>query len=83
LSGRTSTSAWSASAVGVPLSVGNFSIHTPWTTHGSRPNRSAQVRKALILEFSPGTLSAARQVGPALVGAHVPTVRSGVAHTSG
>jgi len=53
--------------VGVPLSVGNFSIHTPWTMHGSNPNRSGQTRKALILEFSPGTLSAARQVGPALV----------------
>jgi hypothetical protein len=54
--------------VGVPLSVGNFSIHTPWTTHGSSPNRSTQTRKALILEFSPGISSAVRQVGPSLVG---------------
>jgi hypothetical protein len=55
------------SPVGVPLSVGNFSIHTPWTTHSSSPNRSAQTRKALVLEFSPGMSSAARQVGPSLV----------------
>jgi ectoine hydroxylase-related dioxygenase (phytanoyl-CoA dioxygenase family) len=53
--------------VGVPLSVGNFSIHTPWTTHSSSPNRSGQTRKALVLEFSPGMSSAARQVGPSLV----------------
>jgi phytanoyl-CoA dioxygenase PhyH len=53
--------------VGVPLSVGNFSIHTPWTTHSSSPNRSAQTRKALVLEFSPGISSAVRQVGPSLV----------------
>jgi hypothetical protein len=53
--------------VGVPLSVGNFSIHTPWTTHSSSPNRSAQTRKALVLEFSPGMTSAVRQVGPSLV----------------
>jgi hypothetical protein len=54
--------------VGVPLSVGNFSIHTPWTTHSSSPNRSSETRKALVLEFSPGMSSAARQVGPSLVG---------------
>jgi phytanoyl-CoA hydroxylase len=53
--------------VGVPLSVGNFSIHTPWTTHSSNPNRSPQTRKALVLEFSPGASSAARQVGPSLI----------------
>jgi ectoine hydroxylase-related dioxygenase (phytanoyl-CoA dioxygenase family) len=53
--------------VGVPLSVGNFSIHTPWTTHCSSPNRSGQTRKALVLEFSPGASSAVRQVGPSLV----------------
>jgi ectoine hydroxylase-related dioxygenase (phytanoyl-CoA dioxygenase family) len=40
--------------VGVPLSVGNFSIHTPWTTHGCSPNRSGQTPKALVLEFTPG-----------------------------
>ena len=53
--------------VGVPLSVGNFSIHTPWTMHCSNANRSSQTRKAMILEFSIGASSAARQVGPALV----------------
>ena len=53
--------------VGVPLSVGNFSIHTPWTTHGSDPNLSSQTRKALVLEFSTGAWSAACQVGPSLV----------------
>jgi hypothetical protein len=53
--------------VGVPLSVGNFSIHTPWTAHGSSPNRSGQTRKALVLEFSPGASSAVRQVGSSLV----------------
>ena len=53
--------------VGVPLSVGNFSIHTPWTMHGSSPNHSAQTRKALVLEFSPGMSSAVRQVGPSLL----------------
>ena len=53
--------------VGVPLSVGNFSIHTPWTMHSSSPNHSAQTRKALVLEFSPGMSSAVRQVGPSLV----------------
>jgi ectoine hydroxylase-related dioxygenase (phytanoyl-CoA dioxygenase family) len=56
-----------ATTVGVPLSVGNFSIHTPWTTHSSNPNRSRQTRKALVLEFSPGAGSAVRQVGPSLV----------------
>ena len=53
--------------VGVPLSVGSFSIHTPWTRHGSDPNLSGQIRKALVLEFSTGAWSAARQVGPSLV----------------
>jgi ectoine hydroxylase-related dioxygenase (phytanoyl-CoA dioxygenase family) len=53
--------------VGVPLSVGNFSIHTPWTTHGSDPNLSGQTRKALVLEFSTGVLSAAREVGVSLM----------------
>src|ERR1700728_900855 len=53
--------------IGVPLSVGNFSIHTPWTTHSSPPNCSAQTRKALVLEFSPGMSSAVRQVGPSLL----------------
>jgi hypothetical protein len=56
-----------AATVGVPLSVGSFSIHTPWTTHSSNPNRSGSTRKALVLEFSPGPGSAARQVGPSLV----------------
>jgi hypothetical protein len=51
---------------GVPLAVGNFSIHTPFTKHGSNPNRSDQTRKALVLEFSPGAWSAARQFGSAL-----------------
>jgi hypothetical protein len=54
--------------VGVPLSIGNFSIHTPCTTHGSNPNRSSQTRKALVLEFSPGAWSAARQIGPSVMG---------------
>ena len=54
--------------VGVPLSVGSFSIYTPWTTHGSDANLSGQTRKALVLEFSTGVWSAARQVGPSLVG---------------
>jgi hypothetical protein len=53
--------------IGAPLSVGNFSIHTPWTTHSSSPNHSAQTRKALVLEFSPGLSSAVRQVVPSLV----------------
>jgi hypothetical protein len=53
------------STIGAPLSVGNFSIHTPWTTHSSNPNRSGQTRKALVLEFSPGAWSAARQTVPA------------------
>jgi Phytanoyl-CoA dioxygenase (PhyH) len=53
--------------VGLPLLVGNFSIHTPWTTHGSEPNLSGQTRKALIFEFSTGAWSAARQVAPSLV----------------
>ena len=56
-----------APSVGVPLSVGNFSIHTPWTTHSSSPNRSDQTRKALVLEFSPGPWSAVRQVGPSML----------------
>jgi ectoine hydroxylase-related dioxygenase (phytanoyl-CoA dioxygenase family) len=56
-----------ATTVGVPLSVGSFSIHTPWTTHGSNPNRSTLTRKALVLEFSPGASSAARQIGPSLI----------------
>jgi hypothetical protein len=53
-------------AVGDPLSVGNFSIHTPRTMHGSDANRSDQVRKALVLEFSPGASSAGRQFGLSL-----------------
>jgi hypothetical protein len=53
-------------SAGAPLSVGNFSIHSPWTTHGSNPNRSRETRKALVLEFSPGAWSAARQVGPSM-----------------
>ena len=53
--------------IGVPLAVGNFSIHTPWTTHCSKANRSGQTRKALLLEFSTGALSAARQIGPAMM----------------
>jgi ectoine hydroxylase-related dioxygenase (phytanoyl-CoA dioxygenase family) len=57
----------SVTPVGVPLSVGNFSIHTPWTMHCSNANRSSQTRKAMIFEFSIGASSAARQVGPALV----------------
>ena len=57
----------SVTPVGVPLSVGNFSIHTPWTTHGSSPNSSSQTRKALVLEFSTGTSSALRQIGPPLM----------------
>jgi hypothetical protein len=76
LSGRVGHPPDNGSPVGVPLSVGNFSIHTPWTTHGSRPNYSRQVRKALILEFSPGTWSAARQLGPALVRTHFPSAFS-------
>jgi ectoine hydroxylase-related dioxygenase (phytanoyl-CoA dioxygenase family) len=55
-----------ATTVGVPLSIGNFSIHTPMTTHGSNPNLSGQIRKALVLEFSPGAWSAVRQIGPSL-----------------
>src|ERR1039458_944811 len=27
----------------------DFSIHTPWTTHGCSPNRSGQTPKALVL----------------------------------
>jgi phytanoyl-CoA hydroxylase len=55
-------------AVGDPLSVGNFSIHTPQTMHGSDANSSGQVRKALVLEFSTGASSAGRQIGVSLVG---------------
>ena len=57
---------WTA-AVGDPLSVGGFSIHTPSTRQGSDATCRGQVRKALVLEFSPGISSAARQVGPSLV----------------
>jgi hypothetical protein len=62
--------------VGIPLSLGNFSIHTPWTTHGSRPNFSQEIRKALVLEFSPGPWSAARQIAPAVVTSRGQAVRS-------
>lgn len=53
----------------VPLSVGGFSPHTPWTVHGSAPNLSQDIRKALTLEFSAGGWSAVRQIGNPLVGA--------------
>jgi ectoine hydroxylase-related dioxygenase (phytanoyl-CoA dioxygenase family) len=63
---RTEDALAGVRAVRVALSVGNFSIHTPWTTHRSDPNESEQTRKALVLEFSPGPWSAAREVGPSL-----------------
>jgi hypothetical protein len=53
----------------VPLSVGGFSLHTPWTIHGSDPNLGQDVRKALALEFSAGASAAVRQIGRPLVGA--------------
>jgi hypothetical protein len=51
----------------VPLSVGNFSVHSPMTMHGSLPNLGTSVRKALTLQFSSGPWSAARQFGRPLV----------------
>lgn len=51
------------STVSVPLSVGNLSLHTPWTWHGSGPNMGGNVRKALLLEYSSSPGSAARQLG--------------------
>jgi hypothetical protein len=55
--------------VSVPLSVGNLSMHTPWTIHSSAPNRGENVRKALILEFSSSPWSAVRQFSRPLVSA--------------
>jgi ectoine hydroxylase-related dioxygenase (phytanoyl-CoA dioxygenase family) len=66
-----------ATTVSMPLSVGSFSIHTAWTTHGSDPNRSDQTRKALVLEFSPGPCSAAREIGPSLVNTLLARSRAG------
>jgi hypothetical protein len=67
LAANSSEAVEEETTVGIPLSVGDFSIHNPWTTHSSNPNRSHQTRKALVLEFSPGVWSAARQIGPPLV----------------
>jgi hypothetical protein len=64
-----------AEVVSVPLSVGNLSLHSPLTIHGSDPNRGDTVRKAITLEFSAGPWSAARDVGRPLVSAMF--VRSG------
>ena len=58
-----------AEVVSVPLSVGNLSVHSPLTMHGSEPNRSETVRKAITLEFSAGPWSAARDLGRPLVSA--------------
>lgn len=66
-----------APTVSMPLSVGSFSIHTAWTTHGSSPNRTDQTRKSLVLEFSPGPWSAAREIGPALVNSLLARSRAG------
>ena len=77
-SNRTATAAAAATAtatatairtVSVPLSVGNFSIHTPWTWHGSGPNTGGNVRKALLLEYSSSPGSAARQLSRPLFSA--------------
>jgi ectoine hydroxylase-related dioxygenase (phytanoyl-CoA dioxygenase family) len=54
-------------AVSIPLSVGNFSIHSPMTLHRSYSNCGKTIRKALTLEFSPGPWSAARQLGRPLL----------------
>jgi hypothetical protein len=56
-----------APVIRVPLSVGNFSLHTPMTLHQSDANRGNDIRKALTLEFSSGPWSAARQFGRPLV----------------
>jgi ectoine hydroxylase-related dioxygenase (phytanoyl-CoA dioxygenase family) len=66
-----------ATTVSVPLSVGSFSIHMAWTTHSSDPNHSDQTRKALVLEFSPGPWSAAREIGPSLVNTLLGRSRAG------
>jgi len=58
-----------AAVIKVPLSVGNFSLHTPMTLHSSEANRGNEIRKALTLEFSSGPWSAARQFGRPLVSA--------------
>ena len=58
-----------ADVISVPLSVGNFSLHTPLTMHCSDSNSGNDIRKALTLEFSAGAWSAARQLGRPLVNA--------------
>lgn len=71
-SNRTATATATTTAVptvSVPLSVGNFSIHTPWTWHGSGPNMGGNVRKALLLEYSSSPGSAARQLSRPLFSA--------------
>jgi ectoine hydroxylase-related dioxygenase (phytanoyl-CoA dioxygenase family) len=54
-------------AINAPLSVGNFSLHSPWIWHRSGPNVGEKVRKALTLEFSASPWPAPRQLGRPLV----------------
>ncbi len=56
-----------STTVGVPLSIGCFSMHSPLTLHSSDPNRGDVIRKALVLQFGANPWSAARQLGRPLV----------------
>ncbi|RZO12725.1 MAG: SnoK-like protein [Synechococcus sp. MED-G135] len=48
-------------SVAAPMAFGDGTVHTPWTLHGSRSNRSAATRRALIVNYLSAPLRLNRQ----------------------